>query len=92
MWRFLTGEQPETLAITPEARVVLDGKVSGLGLDNRDGSFVTNLPLVGATVEVYATHAASGERLRTGAAYAGRSAPTAAGARSRPSRTPATSS
>ena len=63
MWRFLTGQAPETLAIAPEAKVVLDGKVSGLGLDNRDGSFATNLPLVGASVEVYATHAASGERL-----------------------------
>ena len=42
---------------------MLDGKVSGLGLDNRDGNFATNLPLVGASVEVYATHAASGERL-----------------------------
>ena len=63
MWRFLTGQPPETLAIAPEAKVVLDGKVSGLGLDNRDGTFATNLPLVGASVEVYATHAASGERL-----------------------------
>ncbi len=63
MWRFLTGQPPETLTIAPEARVVLDGKVSGLGLDNRDGSFATNLPLVGASVEVYATHAVSGERL-----------------------------
>jgi triacylglycerol lipase len=63
MWRFLTGHPPETLMIAAEARVVLDGKVSGLGLDNRDGNFATNLPLVGASVEVYATHAASGERL-----------------------------
>jgi pimeloyl-ACP methyl ester carboxylesterase len=63
MWRFLTGQAPGTLTIAPEARVVLDGKVSGLGLDNRDGSFATNLPLVGASVEVYATHAVSGERL-----------------------------
>ncbi|MEO5882816.1 MAG: twin-arginine translocation pathway signal [Caldimonas sp.] len=63
MWRFLTGQPPETLAIAPEAKVVLDGKVSGLGLGNREGSFATNLPLVGATVEVYATHAASGDRL-----------------------------
>ena len=63
MWRFLTGEPPRTLAIAPEATVVLDGKVSGLGLDNRDGSFATNLPLVGASVEVYATHATSGERI-----------------------------
>jgi triacylglycerol lipase len=63
MWRFLTGQPPETLEIAPEARVVLDGRLSGLGLDNRDGSFASNLPLVGAALEVYATHAASGERL-----------------------------
>jgi len=63
MWRFLTGQAPTTLAIVADAEVVLDGKVSGLGLDNRDGSYTTNLPLVGASVEVYATDAASGERL-----------------------------
>jgi len=63
MWRFLTGSPPETLAIAPEEKVVLDGRVSGLGLDNRDGTFVTNLPLVGARVEVYAIDAASGERI-----------------------------
>ena len=63
MWRFLTGQPPATLTIVPEAKVVLDGKVSGLGLDNRDGNFVTNLPLVGTTVDVYATHATSGDRI-----------------------------
>jgi len=63
MWRFLTGSAPETLAIAPEEKVVLDGKVSGLGLDNRDGTFATNLPLIGARVEVYAIDAASGERI-----------------------------
>jgi pimeloyl-ACP methyl ester carboxylesterase len=62
-WRFLTGEAPRTLAIVPEARVVLDGKVSGLGLDNAEGSFPSNLPLVGATVEVYRTDPATGARL-----------------------------
>ena len=63
MWRFLTGQAPQTLVIAPEARVVLDGKLSGLGLDNRDGTFANNLPLVGATVEVYAVDAGRGERL-----------------------------
>ena len=37
MYRFITGKPPATLAIVPEARVVLDGTVSGLGLDNRAG-------------------------------------------------------
>jgi hypothetical protein len=63
MYRFIAGRAPATLAIAPEARVVLDGTVSGLGLDNRQGNFATNLPLAGATVEVYATDAATGERL-----------------------------
>ena len=47
--------------------MVLDGTVSGLGLDNREGSFTTNLPLVGASVEVYATDANTGERLGSAA-------------------------
>ncbi|HEV7576196.1 MAG TPA: alpha/beta fold hydrolase [Caldimonas sp.] len=62
-YRFIAGRSAATLAIAPEARVVLDGTVSGLGLDNRQGTFATNLPLAGATVEVYAIHAATGERL-----------------------------
>jgi triacylglycerol lipase len=43
---------------------VLDGKITGLGLGNdpSKGSFSTNLPLAGATVEVYATDPATGER------------------------------
>jgi len=62
-YRFIAGKAPATLAIVPEAKVVLDGKVSGLGLDNKQGGFATNLPLVGATVEVYATNPGTGERL-----------------------------
>ena len=62
-WRFVTGKSPSTTAVLPEAAVVLDGVVSGLGLDNRQGAFATNLPLEGASVEVYATQPASGERL-----------------------------
>jgi triacylglycerol lipase len=65
-YRFVTGKAPATLAVTPEAKPVLNGKVSGQGLNNTQGGFVNNLPLVGATVEVFATNADSGER--TGAA------------------------
>ena len=65
-YRFITGKAPATLAITPQARLVLNGKVSGQGLNNTHGGFVNNLPLAGATVEVFATNADSGER--TGAA------------------------
>ena len=62
-YRFLAGRPPATLAIVPEAQVVLDGTVSGSGLDNKQGAFANNLPLVGATVEVYAVDAATGERI-----------------------------
>jgi pimeloyl-ACP methyl ester carboxylesterase len=63
--RFITGREPGTTTATAESRVVLDGKVSGLGVDNRPGTgnFVNNLALAGATVEVYATDAATGQRL-----------------------------
>ncbi|MGZ8260633.1 MAG: twin-arginine translocation pathway signal, partial [Caldimonas sp.] len=63
IYRFVAGRPPKTLAIVPESKVVLDGVVSGLGLDNRQGNFATNLPLAGATVEVYAVDPANGERL-----------------------------
>ena len=62
-YRFITGQAPATLAITPQAPVVLDGKLSGLGLNNTQGSYSNNLPLVGATVEVFATNADTGERV-----------------------------
>ncbi|MEO8281136.1 MAG: alpha/beta fold hydrolase [Ideonella sp.] len=66
-FRFLTGQSPSTLAITPEAAVHLDGKVFGSGLDNQPGSgnFANNLPLAGALVEVYAVNPATGERRGT---------------------------
>ena len=69
-YRFITGRAPATTSITAQDRIVLDGKVSGLGLNNAagGGNFVNNLPLVGAAVEVYATDPASGER-RGGAAH-----------------------
>jgi len=65
MYRFLTGREPATTAVTPESRVVLDGKVSGLGLNNEPGkgNYANNLPLALATVEVYATNPDTGERL-----------------------------
>ena len=63
-YEFITGRAPATTGFTPEAQVVLDGQLSGHGVDNdpSTGSFVNNLPLAGATVEVYAIDAATGER------------------------------
>jgi pimeloyl-ACP methyl ester carboxylesterase len=63
MFRFVTGKPPVSLAVAPEATVVLDGKVSGYLSYAAQGATPTNLPLAGATVEIYATSAATGERL-----------------------------
>ena len=62
-YAFVTGKAPASTAIAPEANVVLDGRVSGLGLNNTAGNYANNLPLIGATLEVYATDPATGERL-----------------------------
>ena len=82
--RFLTGQPPATLAIAPEARVVLDGKVSGLGLDNRAGQ-LRHQPAAGRRdgrgLRDRRRPPASGSARRC---TARRSAPTAAGARSSP--------
>jgi len=64
-YRFITGKPPASVAITPETSVVLNGKLVGLGLNNEPGkgNYVNNLPLVGASLEVYAVNPATGERL-----------------------------
>lgn len=56
-YAFITGQPPRSNAVTPQARVQLDGVVGAPG-----PSGPTNLGLAGATVEVYAVDAASGER------------------------------
>ncbi len=64
-WRFITGEAPRTLAVVAQDRVVLDGKVTGLGLNPTDpasGNYANNLPLPGAQLQVYAVDTATGER------------------------------
>ncbi|WP_332827137.1 alpha/beta fold hydrolase [Ramlibacter sp.] len=64
-YRFITGEEPETLEIQAERRVVLNGKITGLGLrptDAASGNFANNLPLPGARLEVFAIDPATGER------------------------------
>jgi triacylglycerol lipase len=55
-YQFITGRAP-ALDIAPEERVLLDGLVSGPG-----PSGPTNVPLAGATVEVYAVDAGTGTR------------------------------
>jgi pimeloyl-ACP methyl ester carboxylesterase len=63
MFRFITGKPPVSLAVVPEASVVLDGKVSGYFTHAAAGVVPTNLPLAGATVEVYTTDPNTGERI-----------------------------
>ena len=62
-YEFITGHAPATTAIVTEAKVVLDGKLSGLGLDNQRGGYVNNLPLAGATLEIWRTDPATGARI-----------------------------
>ena len=64
-YRFVTGRMPATVEIQPEDRVVLGGKVSGMGVSSIDpasGNFANNLPLPGARLEVFAIDPATGER------------------------------
>ncbi|MES3014148.1 MAG: alpha/beta fold hydrolase [Pseudomonadota bacterium] len=65
MFRFITGKPPVSLAVAPEASVLLDGKVSGYFAYDAQGVVPTNLPLAGATVAVYAVEPRTGERLGT---------------------------
>lgn len=64
-YRFITGKAPQATTIAAEKQVVLNGKITGLGVDPTDaktGSFSNNLPLPGAQLEVYATDPATGAR------------------------------
>jgi triacylglycerol lipase len=57
-YRFITGRFPERSDIAPEAAVVLDGRITGFR-----GSDPTNLPLAGASLEIYETAPRTGERI-----------------------------
>jgi len=62
---FITGKAPVRTGIAAEKSVVLNGKITGLGVDPTDpktGNFSNNLPLPGAQLEVYATDPATGAR------------------------------
>ncbi|MDP2742401.1 MAG: twin-arginine translocation pathway signal, partial [Hydrogenophaga sp.] len=65
-YRFITGKPPANPVIRPQAPMVLNGKITGLGLvptDPSTGSYSNNLPLPGAELTVYATQTTTGERL-----------------------------
>jgi triacylglycerol lipase len=57
-WRFVSGHFPGRVEITPEDAVTLDGRITGF-----QGNDQTNLPFVGATLEIYEVAAQTGERL-----------------------------
>lgn len=57
IWRFITGKPPARTDIAAEAAVTLNGKISGL----RDAD-PSNLPLVGARLQIFEVEAGSGER------------------------------
>ncbi|MBV8105704.1 MAG: hydrolase [Hyphomicrobiales bacterium] len=57
IYKFITGREPERIAIAPEAAVVLNGRVTGVV----DGT-PTNRPVEGAKVEVHRVSAETGER------------------------------
>jgi pimeloyl-ACP methyl ester carboxylesterase len=60
MWSFLTGRAPSQDGIQPVDTPVLQGKLTGLGLnplDSQSGNYVNNLPLTGAQLTIYAVDA-----------------------------------
>ena len=63
-WRFLTGAAPLATTVQTEAAPVLDGIVSGLGVAGNAaaGNVSNNLPVAGATVEIYPTDPDTGTR------------------------------
>jgi pimeloyl-ACP methyl ester carboxylesterase len=57
IYRFITGRAPSRIAITPEAEVVLNGRVTGVVAGTP-----TNRPVEGAKVDIYRVSADTGER------------------------------
>lgn len=65
-YTFITGKPPRTQQIESERTVVLNGQITGLGVDSTDpktGNFSNNLPLAGAQLEVYTIDPATGARM-----------------------------
>ncbi len=56
-YQFITGRTPATTAVLPETRVVLDGRLSGIGAGGPN-----NEPVPGARLTVYAVDPATGLR------------------------------
>jgi pimeloyl-ACP methyl ester carboxylesterase len=58
IYKFITGREPNRIAIVPEARVTLSGLVTGT-----PGGVQTNRPVAGATVRVFRVSPDTGERI-----------------------------
>jgi len=57
-YEFIVGRAPTTLFIAPEREPVLNGRVTGVA----EGGVYTNLPVAGASVEIWEVDARTGER------------------------------
>lgn len=57
MYRFLTGQEPTSLAVTPEAQPSISGMVTGFA-----AGAATNLPEAGVRLRVFPVHPQTGER------------------------------
>jgi pimeloyl-ACP methyl ester carboxylesterase len=65
-YQFIAGRAPSAMCITPESVLVLDGHITGLGVQSGDptsGKGVNNLPVPGASLQVFVTDPSSGARL-----------------------------
>jgi hypothetical protein len=65
-YAFITGKSPAVRSIAVESSIVLNGNITGLGLqsgDAKSGNGVNNLPVPGATLQIFATDATTGERM-----------------------------
>ena len=64
-YRFIVGKAPKSLAIEDESKVVLNGNITGKGVksdDPKSGEGANNLPIPGATLDIFATDAMTGSR------------------------------
>lgn len=67
-YRFITDKSPTSLTVWPQVELLLDGVVTGMGVQSgdrasADNDFVNNLPVPKARVEVYAVQRDTGQRL-----------------------------
>ena len=66
MYRFITGEAPRSIDVEPGEHIVLNGTITGLGLNPHDpasGNFPNNLPVPGARLQIFPVDPDTGERI-----------------------------